>query len=522
MVRHAGGQRRVTLPPFRLAVIADAHLHDIHADFGQDGPALRPAGDVVKSTRVFNETGPALRHALRDIAARGITEVALLGDLTDDGQIAALEALQRLLAEARGWGLRFWAVPGNHDLFADTGRHRSRRMVNPAGGHDLVTSDPDRRDPQAARVILTPRMRCPGLPDGLPADAGFFRPPGVLHWETPFGTDDSPAARRYAVQSEDGSVTRHLMDASYLVEPAPGIWLLMIDANVWVPHGRHCPPGEDGYIDATDAGWAAMVRHKPFILRWMADVVRRAAARGKRLLTLSHYPAIDPFADSKAAETALLGLTPLGRRAPAPEVTRAVAATGIRVHVSGHLHVNATSLAHGPSGRFVNVAVPSLSSFPAAYKIVTLDECVRVQTVGIGSMQMPGGVAYPEPLAGHETYGGFLQAQARHLVARRLLRREWPPDLAAAVPGLTLADMTGAAAGAEVAGLRVIEDFHLLRMGGSLGADLIPASRLALYRAAPVNRTRWGLLLSMMQSYLVQLPAQDFRLDPRTGAVTAD
>ena len=510
----------MTPPDFRIAVIADPHLHDIHANFGQgSGLALRPASDVVKSTRVFNETGPALRHALRDIAARGIADVVLLGDLTDDGQVAALDALARLLDQARGWGLRFWAVPGNHDVFADTGRHRTRRMANGTGGHDLWTSDPDRRDPSSGHVLLTPRMRCLGVPEGLPAGTGYTRPPGITHWETPFGPDDAPTKRLYAIRSPDGSETRHLMDASYLVEPVPGVWLLMIDANVWVPYGHDRPPGEDAYADATEAGWTAVLQHKPFLLDWMQDVAARAKSQGKRLLTFSHYPVLDPFADSQTAERALLGLTPLALRAPAPQVAQKVAATGIGVHVSGHLHANATSR-FADMHTLVNIAMPSLSAFPAAYKIVTLSDDVQVQTVSIGQMPMPQSVTYSGRLADHDTYGDFLAAHARHLVARRHLRREWPQGLAAAVPGLTLADMTGGPAGGDIPALTVIEDWHLLRMGGAFGTDLIPPARLALYQAPTDTVTRWTPVLAMIRSYLAQLPARDFRIDRKTLAVT--
>jgi 3',5'-cyclic AMP phosphodiesterase CpdA len=510
----------MTPPAFRIAVIADAHLHDMHADFGQGaGPVLRPASDVVKSTRVFNETGPVLRHVLRDIAARGIRHVVLLGDLTDDGQPAMLDALQRILDEARPWGLTFWAVPGNHDLFADTGRHRTRRMVNAAGDHDLFTSDPGRHDPTAQRVVVTPRMRCPGQPEGLLPRAGFFGNPVGLHWETPFGRDPAPETRQYPIRSDDGTVERHLMDASYLAEPAPGVWLLMIDANVWVPFGRNRPVGEGDFADATEAGWPAMLRHKAFVVAWMREVAVRAREQGKRLLTFSHYPVIDPFADSRAAEDALLGQTMMARRSPGSAVARALAETGIGVHFSGHLHLNATARYAGPEGWLVDVAVPSLAAFPAAFKIVTIGDTVQVQTDGAGDMPMPAGVAYPGVLAGHDSYGGFLAAHARHLVGRRFLRREWPADLAAAVPGRTLADM-GVAGGEGIAALTVIEDWHLLRMGGPFGCDLIPPDRLALYRGAVGCTAPWVPLLAMIQSYLGQLPARDFRIDPVTGDVS--
>ncbi len=506
---------------FRIAVIADPHLHDIEADFGTGpGRSFRPASDVVKSLRVFNETAPALRHALTDIASRGIRDVVLLGDLTDDGQIGALDALQRLLDEARGRGLQFWAVPGNHDVFADCGRHRSRRIANAAGGYDLLTSDPNRHDSTADVVRLAPRMRCLGMPAGLPAQTGYRRGPHDLHWETPFGTVSDPDARRYAVSSADGTVTRYLMDASYLIEPAPGVWLLMIDANVWVPYGQDRPEGADAFADATDAGWTAMLTHKAFVLTWMRDVATRAAQQGKRLLTFSHYPVIDPFLDSRRDEIAFLGEIPLSRRCPPKAVANAVAATGIGVHFSGHLHLNATSRISDDPHWLVDVAVPSLAAYPAAYKIVTVSDQLHVETIPIGSMPMPADSVYPEKLAGHTTYGQFLAAHARHLVTRRHLRREWPVSLATLATNQTLADMTGRPEGADLAAIDVISDFYLLRMGREFAADLISPDRLAMYRAVPIRDTQWSPFLAMIRSYLSELPARRFRIDPQTGAVS--
>ena len=86
------------------------------------------------------------------------------------------------------------------------------------------------------------------------------------------------------------------------------------------------------------------VRHKPFVLDWMAEVARRARRLEKRLLPFSHYPALDTLGETHADEVALFGLTGLARRAPGPAIARAVARTAIGVHFSGHLHVNATTL----------------------------------------------------------------------------------------------------------------------------------------------------------------------------------
>ena len=49
---------------------------------------------------------------------------------------------------------------------------------------------------------------------------------------------------------------RRMIDASYLVEPVDGLWLLSIDANVFEPRdGDLDPAAEASYIDSTDAGW---------------------------------------------------------------------------------------------------------------------------------------------------------------------------------------------------------------------------------------------------------------------------
>ena len=78
----------------------------------------------------------------------------------------------------------------------------------------------------------------------------------------------------------------------------------------------------------------------------------------------------------------------------------------------------------------------------------------------------------------------------------------------------------GVAWGEGIAALTVIEDWHLLRMGGPFGCDLIPPDRLALYRGAVGCTAPWVPLLAMIQSYLGQLPARDFRIDPVTGDVS--
>ncbi|WP_349435441.1 metallophosphoesterase [Pararhizobium sp. A13] len=530
----------------RIAVIADAHFHDPYADYGfpgivQGGRRLtfRLLADTARSTRVFNESYFALHHALDEIARSGIRHVILLGDYSDDGQVETVKGVKRVLdGYAARYGMRFYATVGNHDLFGAAGRHRAKRFMNEDGSYSVVSSDPQVRDRGARSIITSERMYCQGYPDGLAAvaDVGFFPRPGDLHWETPFGTDGDPAARLYDVHSPDGKITRSLMDVSYLIEPFPGVWLLMIDANVFVPVDG-VVPGETGDLaDSTSAGWNAMLTHKQFIFGWMKDVSTRARRLGKTLLAFSHYPVLDPLDGTLDDEVSLLGRTGMSERIPVEAVAEALIEAGIDVHFSGHLHVNDTAR-YRSGGRFlINVAMPSLVAFPGAYKVVTIGEHhLDVETVGIEAMPLnpelrrtydretvPSGLDAGGMLDVSD-YGGFLFEHLGHLVGRRFLKREWPMDIAALVRSLDLADLAALAlmdkpvatddtvgaiaaagddkmlqgrlsvrlkaAGAtpdvlrEISAMDFLADWYRLRMGSDLAFGWITQERMALYRA---------------------------------------
>ena len=535
------------MPPVkhpRVAIIADAHFHDLYADYGfpgivQDDRRLtfRLLADTARSTRVFNESYFAFHHALDDIAKRGIRHVVLLGDYSDDGQVETVRGVKRVLdSYAARFGMRFYATTGNHDIFGADGRHRAKRFLNEDGGYSILSSDPHMRDRGAHVVIASDRMYCQGYPDGLDAmaDFGFYPRAGHLHWETPFGTDGAPAARTYEVQSPDGKTTRRLMDASYLVEPFPGVWLLMIDANVFAPVDGVVPGEEGDLADSTSAGWNAMLVHKRFVLDWMADVSRRASLKGKCLLAFSHYPVLDPLDATVEDEVGLLGRTGMTERIPQADVAEALIAAGIDIHFSGHLHVNDTAQYRSGDRFLTNVAMPSLVAFPGAYKVLTIGEQrIDIETVGIGAMPLDDDLrqgyrreVLPSRLeAGGllevDDYGGFLFEHLGHLVGRRYLKREWPKEIAQMIRSLDLADLATLALikepmaaadamaalaaarndrglqqrlaarlvehGSEIGSLHglsalaFLADWYRLRMGSELALDWISEQKIASY-----------------------------------------
>lgn len=541
---------------FRFAVIADAHYHRLDADFDFEGFSvgsrrlvMRPLGDVARAPRVFNEAEAALTHVLDQLVDEGIRDVILLGDYTDDGQVETMWRLESLLDGYRSRGLRFHAVPGNHDIFGDNGRHRRKRFLRNDGSLMLVTSDPDFEPERGAGRIVSERMYCGGYPENLPRDCGYFGTPDALHWETPYGLDPSPEARTTEIRSDDGQTARQLMDASYLVEPHPGVWWLMIDANVFVPSES----GEDGLADSTGAGWAAILKHRRSLLDWIADVARRAQQLEKTLLAFSHYPALDPLDGTVEAERAMMAPTSFHARIPPVDVAQALHATGIRLHFSGHVHVNDTAAWDAPDGsRLVNVAVPALVSFPAAFKRVTVTgEAVRIETVALDRMPLD-----PELMAAYEQehaltgvdtgamrqaddYGTFLSAHLDHLVGRRFLKREWPADIAALFRSSHLDELIRLACYApqpyfpesakHIDGLTLLGDWYRFRNGSDLANCRVPAARLLIYRildgvvadesVTDETAQRLRLFFATFSRHLASAARGDITVDAITGHV---
>ncbi|MFN3825704.1 MAG: metallophosphoesterase family protein [Pseudorhodobacter sp.] len=490
---------------FRLAVIADAHFHDPEGDFGTgivlNGQrlALRSGAETATAARAFNESAAALVAALDRIVAARISLVVLAGDYTDDGQAENTRRLARLLHDYRArHGLRFFAIPGNHDCYALTGKHIAATHLHAPGVGRLVTSDPALAKATAG-AEFTGAMRCAGVADALEPMAGFGlrRSPDHLHWESPFGSSDRPEDRQYSARSADGTIAHRLMDGSYLVEPEPGLWLLMLDANVFEPRpGIADPRRKRAFFDPADAGWNAVLRIKPFLLDWIGDVCARAERLGKVLVTVSHYPVLPPFGDETGSEAALFPDSTLARRSPGLDVAKALVAAGLRVHLGGHLHVVSRAQAMG----LTDFSLPSTVAHPAAFSVLTATpQRQSVETVSLADLptdprldrlyQAEG--ARPAPT----DFGGFLTRQRRCRLLHHRLPRDLPPAVMAALrdqplPGLlALLTTEPAACFAQRHGLRlpdipaleVISDALMLREAGAL-ANLPPA-RMALCRA---------------------------------------
>ena len=427
----------------RIALIADPHFHDSTGEFGQTGVTIAGRRHALlnweqtrSAGRAVNESAMALRAALNRIATRGIRTVVIAGDYSDEGQIENLHRLSDLLHDAEvRLGLRIYVLPGNHDAYAVGGKHRAIRYATGSGTSELVTSDP-----ALTADVLSPAMFCPGLEEALAplTHFGLRRRPGDLHWESPFGTSDQFEDRTFEAVAPDGSTAHRLIDASYLVEPEPGLWLLILDATVFEPRsGITDPQRKRAFRDPTDAGWDAVLRIKPFLVDWIADVTRRAAAGGKLLIPVSHYPILPHWPNL----TKVMPRSSLARRMPGPAVATQLAKAGLRLHFGGHLHMDAMTSA----GIITDISLPATCAFPPAFAVLEGGTSALTMTrVSLGDLQ-------PDPVAREiynaegapspaKDFGSELVHRHRARAQSHRLTREMPDDLWPLLSSLTVAD----------------------------------------------------------------------------------
>ncbi|WIE07162.1 metallophosphoesterase [Providencia rettgeri] len=236
--------------------------------------------------------------------------------------------------------------------------------------------------------------------------------PEDIYWETPYSNYGSQGynyeaalkasdfnQRQYEIctQGTGGKYKQegygpcfNVADSSYLVEPIPGLWLMAVDANVYVPSEKadiNHPKAAKNFAGSGNAGYNKMLTHKQQTVEWMADVAKRAKEQNKTLITFSHFPMVE--FDNGAADD-LETIFGKGKfqleRAPKEDTSHAMAKTGIGVHVGGHMHFNDTGVRKYSDGSLLfNIQAPSMAAYVPAYKILNFRNAneIDVQTIVI-------------------------------------------------------------------------------------------------------------------------------------------
>ena len=533
----------------QIAFISDAHIQNV------DGhpERVRSMEVQVQSTRLFNENYYAFLAALDDVARRNIRWVVLPGDLTDDGQFFNQQKIKELLnSYAAAKGMRFFVTTGNHDPALPLGMRQKNVHFLSADGSRVT-----REDSCAGYVS---QMECY-------ADFGFFPRKDDCYWESPFTsyTYDKYSYEDACRESVLGKRTYTLCDsltatdASYLVEPVDGLWLLAIDGGVYLP--KEMKEGKWTY-QGSSAGYNLVLKHKPFLLPWVRKVVEEARKRHKTLVAFSHYPLVDFNDGVSESVRRMWGNRRFDlHRVPEAEVSEAFLQAGLRLHFAGHMHVNDTGIWEGEDGKHLyNIQVPSIATYVPAYKILTIesDEVFRVETVTLDTV--PGfDSLFPlyraeylsDSLRGHSpvwnkeilsarTYGEFCDYQFRDLVRLRFIPRDLPESWRACL------DFTGARMLEAVSGedksddadwtgwcmKDLVLDVYRLRYAERLALKDIPETRLAAYRylfdrarISPLRSAEVGIVNGLGTLFLAFLngePCQNFVIDLEKDTITGD
>ncbi|GJI95925.1 hypothetical protein RugamoR57_26430 [Duganella caerulea] len=501
--------------PTAVAFMSDVHFENIYGDLKNPNFAGIPTKDgknatirtmyaELTSTRLFNENYFAFRGALDDAYGKGLRLVALPGDISDDAQPINIDGIADILHEYQAKGMRFFIAPGNHDPNEPFDNDE-------AGKNDFLTRDGKEQKIYATgaaackakdpAVVCTNQLMEQGYEKLLTklADFGYMPNQNDVYWETPFtkyadGKYSYAAAtaaaelgkRQFEIcaEGEGGSYkaagearlgksyTRcgNIIDASYLVEPVKGIWLLALDANVHVPNAKFDPANPasfKGYDGAGDAGWNKVQTHKIHQMEWIKSVTERAKAQGKQLMAFSHYPTMDFYANQTSAMKAVFkpGAFQVSRM-PDASTTAALAATGLPLHMGGHMHFNGTNDYKDAAGNYlVNVQSPSLAVFGAAYKIVSYQskDRIDVQTVALNSVPrynelfplyqaeydyLQGSVAaadiakrWNRAILDTKSYGEFTRTYFGELSRLRFMGDYWPCEMKEAAMSLDARQM---------------------------------------------------------------------------------
>lgn len=398
----------------QVAFIPDIHFHDIYGDFSQQGfkgiqlakdippVSIRSMRSQIHSTRLFNENYFALITTLNDIAAKGITLVALPGDFTDDGQLVHLYGLKKILNKyTKEYGMRFFAIPGNHDPvkpFKSAGGKPD--FLNEKGQELAIYSTEHLRctkkvlnntniNTDNKKVICSDEIAHGGYKEVVEIMAPFGLMPSnnELLWETPFSKGPSLAERSYVQCAEnDKSNCINIPDTSYLIEPLAGLWLLAIDANVYIPQVKN---GVFDFQGSGNAGYNKVLSEKPFLLTWIKEVVQRAKTQNKTLIAFSHFPMGEFYDGQTESIQALFGNTAFQlKREPTNDTRKLLAETGLRLHIGGHMHMNDTSVIKSKENTLFNIQAPSIAAYRPAYKLVSIENSyATVSTVTIDNVK---------------------------------------------------------------------------------------------------------------------------------------
>ncbi|AOW11299.1 metallophosphoesterase family protein [Flavobacterium gilvum] len=579
-------------PSLQIAFIADVHLQDIFAKFqdndyqGIKNPVtgeyanIRTMSSQLHSTRIFNENYFAFLEALNDVAKRGIKQVVLPGDFSDDGQPVHIRGLKKILdTYSQKYGISFFVTTGNHDAPKPFAQEAAKTdFLGKEGKEQIISSSKGILKTQNNQLppIITSDIKNGGYKETLleMADFGFYPKKEYLYWETPFsnyGYDDYNFEKALAASILEKRIypvkntNLFLPDASYLVEPIKGIWLLAIDANAYVPNQKLSGlQGNPNDFSGASIGYNNVLIYKKYLIDWVRRVSAEAKQKGKILIAFSHYPMVE-FNDNASVEMKrFFGADKMQiPRVPNEEVAQLFADAGIQIHFGGHMHINDTGVRTTARGNTLfNIQTPSLAAYMPAYKILTIhsNSDVEVETVVVRSVpkfnslfpfykeeyahlqEIKSPNVWNKEILNAKDYEDFTRWHLKELVRLRFLPEDFPADFLASIEhlsGKNLLEINKKPSEIEKqllaneltirdfeswSGLDMIFDFYRLKNADELAKPEIGANRLKQYQMVceqlkKANDKKLVLWSEIMLKTMNSQPSNHFKINLKTNKI---
>lgn len=585
-------QQQSDINNIQIAFMADVHLNDIYGEFedcnykGVINPAnqkyviIRTMKSQLNSTRIFNENYFAFKAALDDVVKRNIKYVVLPGDFSDDGQPYNVRGINKILkAYSDIYGIQFFAITGNHDpvgpFTMDAGK---TDYLGKDGKPQAIMSKEGLYDPQSQDenpVVVTKDVCKMGYEQIVNTleNIGFLPQKNYKYWETPFTTynydeysyekaitQSSLIQRSYLVDS----LNKLLPDVSYLVEPVEGLWLLALDGNVFLPS----EVADKKFVKAeleSGGEYSNIILNKRHLIKWVENVVKESKRLNKTLIAFSHYPMIDYYDGAADDLKSLYGEQKMQLfRVPDESISELFAKAGIKLHFAGHIHLNDTGIKNFNDSSFlINIQVPSLAGYPAAYKILSIESptVMEIETVKLDSV--PGfNELFPlyekeysylknskdkdiwnKNVLGSKSYEELIDWHLKELVRLRFLKKDWPKDFRDFMldaNGRLLLKFAGANEVDSIkygnwTGFDMIFDFYRLLMADQLAIDDIGLDKMEQYNTiinAELSKTQnnsvelnslqsdFHLFIKIFNDLLNSEPSNHFKIDMKEGTLT--
>lgn len=465
----------------KVAFLSDIHLQDVYGDFDSEEfkgvispktgrlATIRTMEAQLNSTRLFNENYFALYSALDELAKKGIKLVVLPGDFTDDGQPMNVKKLKEILTQySNNHEIRFLITTGNHDPVTP--------FSSPGGKADFLGEDFTKQAIYSRKSLSNVSGNAPAFSKEVQhwgyeeitnelQDFGFFPSLKDLFWSHPFEKLDyenysfEKAKQNSKLENRTFPIENSTLihDASYLIEPIEGLWLLAIDGNTYFRRGN---PDQ---LSGSSIGFNEAVNQKPHQLDWIKKVSEEAKRLGKTLISFSHYPLVD-FNDGSSSE--LKELFGKGKfqlsRVPDSKVSNQYLNAGLQIHFAGHMHSNDTGIFIDSIGnQLYNIQVPSLAAFPPAYKILSFPEedVFQIETEILNSVsgmdeffdlyQMEWNKAnwdqkevWDQKILASKDYFEYCKIHLDELIRLRFLKADWPEPIKSTLLSWNLQDLT--------------------------------------------------------------------------------